>query len=78
MPQSVAFTEKRTQKTESGIKDGFEKMELKFSVLNNFSISPGNFPLKRPKSHHFPFTFLEAFGNDNQPFDQDKLETMVM
>jgi len=36
--QSVAFTEKRTQKTESGINDGFEKMELKFSVFNNFFI----------------------------------------
>ena len=49
------------KKTESGIKDGFEKKELKFSVLKNFfiptretglpiifrhSVAPGNFPLK--------------------------------
>ena len=53
--KSVPFTEKRLRRSETGIKDGFQEMELEFpfvifrpekqDYLFRSSFAPGNFPL---------------------------------
>ena len=66
--KSVLVTEKRSQRSETGFKDGFEEMEREFpfvrpeeqEYLFRCSVAPENFPVERPKkscSIHFPTGF---------------------
>ena len=76
--KSVPVTEKRPQRSETGIKDGFEEVEHEFpfvrpeeqDYLFRCSVAPGHFPLGQAKKScyiYFPNAWLKLFVNSKQP-----------
>ena len=74
LEKSVPLTGKRPLRPETGIKDGFEKLEHEFpygtfrsekqDYLFRCFVAPGNFPLERPKksrSNRSNRIFLKRF-----------------
>ena len=57
--KSVPFIEKRPQKPETGVKDGFEEMEHEFSSV--WSIPMANLPMKQRKKSCFIYSFQRDF-----------------